>query len=184
MRLFIAIDLPRGLKERIFAVSRKIVQEIPIKLVEKENLHLTLLFLGERNGEEVETIKGAIGEMVKLFLPINLKTQNPEFFPNPREPHGVWLNLGGEKERLFSLHKKIVDGLLRSGLKLEEKNLKFSAHITLGRIKKRIKRLEAPKEFAEFKESSIFKVEKISLFQSQLSLAGPTYFKLAEFKLS
>lgn len=183
MRLFVAIDLPGELKERIFAISQKISQKIPLRLVTEENLHLTLLFLGNRNEEETERLKKLIDGIPKLSSPINLKVENLEFFPDPREPHGVWLNLGGEKEKLLFLYEKIVDGLLKCGFKLEKEGLRFSSHITIGRIKEKIRKAEIPKEFAEFKEGSILKIEKITLFQSQLSSAGPTYFKLAEFKL-
>lgn len=56
MRTFIAIDLPKELKEKIFTYARRLAGGINIKLVEKENLHLTLLFLGEMAEEEKERV--------------------------------------------------------------------------------------------------------------------------------
>lgn len=183
MRIFVAIELPEDLRRKIFAVSQKIAKKIPIRLVAERNIHLTLLFLGERNDGEVGRIKSIIGAIAKTFPPIFLKIENLEFFPNPTRPHGIWINVGGEKEKLFSLYKKIVDGLLKDGIKFRKNELKFPSHITVGRVGKKVGRAGRPSEFNELKENLVLRIDKMTVFRSQLSSSGPTYFKLAEFKL-
>jgi 2'-5' RNA ligase len=183
MRIFVAIELPEDLRKRIFAVSQKIAKKIPLRLVTEGNIHLTLLFLGERSDEEARKIKSIIGAVAKTFPPFFLKIENLEFYPSPARPHGIWINVGGEKEKLFSLYKKIVDGLLKEGIKLRENELKFPSHITIGRIKEKTGRAGRPSEFNEFKEDLVLRIDKVTVFRSQLSSAGPTYFKLAEFRL-
>lgn len=177
MRAFFAIDLSEDLKEKIFTVGREITKKVDIKLVEKENLHLTLLFLGEISEEEKEEVIREIGG-VRGVGKIRLKLGKVEVFPDQKRPHGVWINVEGEKEKLFSLYKKIVDEVLRAGIKLEEKQMRFSPHITIGRFSGRVRGVG---EIGDIGED--FMVEKVTFFQSQLSSKGPQYSKIGEFEV-
>lgn len=216
MRIFVAIDLPKGLKKKVFTVSKKIGKKIPLRLVAKENLHLTLVFLGERNESQLEQIKKALKSVIEGFSPFTLVFKDLAVFPdngapsnlhsrdhlsaprwerNPSEarlswakgdkrPRGIWFNLGGQKEKLFSLFKKIVDGLLKEGIVLEEKDLEFSPHVTLGRFPEKIKMPgNITQKIAWVNLNKEFIVEKVVLYQSKLSPKGPEYFKLGEFGL-
>ena len=180
MRSFLAIDLPEKLKEEISLAGWKMAKDREIKLVEKENLHLTLVFLGEITEEEkkkvAEVLKG-----VKGRGEIRLRLGDIEIFPNEGKPRGVWINIGGEKEKLFSLYKKIIDSLLNTGIKLEEKELRFSPHITIGRFKGKGKSTKKISQNLQIEGE--FVTRNITLFSSQLSSQGPCYRKVAEFEL-
>ncbi len=177
MRLFIGLDLPGNLKEKIFVVSQKIGKEIPCKLVEKENLHLTLVFLGERTTEELERIKETLSEVTKGFKNFYLRLGEGEFFPAGR-PRGIWLKIEGETDKLRQLHQKIIDCLSKNGIQL--KDLRFIPHCCLCRLKGKV---EKGMKIEKMGPESRFAAEKITLFESRLSLKGPTYFKLQEFDL-
>jgi 2'-5' RNA ligase len=184
VRIFVAIDLPHDLKKEIFPVAKKISEEIPLRLVANEILHLTLVFLGERNENQVEQIKKALKSVTEGFSPFTLVLENLVVFPDNKRPRGIWFNLGGQKEKYFSLYKKVVDGLLKSGLKLEEKYFEYSPHCTIGRFPEKIKmpgNINQKINWVNLNKD--FLVKKIILYQSKLSSSGPTYFKLAEFKL-
>ncbi|MEM4757742.1 MAG: RNA 2',3'-cyclic phosphodiesterase, partial [Nanopusillaceae archaeon] len=56
MRVFIAIDLPEEIKNKIVSYYKEI-RGVYGKFVEKENLHITLKFLGELQPNIVEKIK-------------------------------------------------------------------------------------------------------------------------------
>ena len=178
MRAFLAIDLPENLKEKIFAFSRKIARQGEVKLVEKENLHLTLLFLGEINEGEKRKVVGVLESLGRLGE-IKLRLDKVEFFPDRKKPHGIWIKVEGEKEKLFALYKRIVEGVLRAGIKLAEKELRFSPHITIGRMRKKMELTGL--EGKEGLEGQEFVAEKIAFFQSELSAKGPKYSKIAEF---
>ena len=188
MRAFIAIDLPKELKEKIFVYARRLTSGINIKLVEKENLHLTLLFLGEITEEEKERVMrvlgppaGGLGGLGK----INLRLGKAEIFPDKKRPAGIWRNVEGEKEKLFSLYKKIVDGLLKEGVKLEDRNLRFSPHITVGRIKEEAKKVGilGPAVAGLGELGGEFMAGRVTLYQSQLGAKGPKSTKLGEFEV-
>ena len=184
MRVFVAIDLPSGLKEKIFAISQKVAKQIPLRLVAKENLHLTMVFLSERNENQAEQIKKVLKSVAEGFSPFTLVLKDLAVFPDNKRPRGIWFNVGGQKEKLFSLYKKIVDGLLKEGLIIEQKYLNFSPHCTIGRIPEKIKmpgNITQKISWVNLNEG--FNVEKVILYQSKLSSAGSTYFKLAEYEL-
>lgn len=181
MRIFVAIDLPEDLKESIFEISQKIVKQSPLRLVAKENLHLTLVFLGEKSEEEVERVKEAVAEATNRFGQIFLTVENLEFFP-PGRPRGIWFKMGGETEKLKQFHKKIIDELLKQKIQVED--LRFTSHVCVGRFKKETRAgSEARKKVEEISLKESFLAEKVTVFQSRLSPKGPTYFKLAEYEL-
>jgi len=188
VRTFIAIDLPKELKEKIFTYARRLAGGINIKLVEKENLHLTLLFLGEMAEEEKERVMkvlgppaGGLGGLGK----INLRLGKAEIFPDKKRPRGIWINVEGEKEKLFSLYKKIIDRLLKEGVKLEDRNLRFSPHITVGRIKEKAKKVGVLRSGSCWigELGGEFMAGRVTLYQSQLGAKGPKYTKLGEFEV-
>ena len=55
MRLFLAIDIPENLKEEVAKFQEQFKIK-GIKLVEKENLHITVKFLGEVDEEKLKEI--------------------------------------------------------------------------------------------------------------------------------
>ena len=173
MRVFIAIELPEELKEKIFALAEKVSRGMTIKLVEKENLHLTLAFLGEVPEEKIQEIAGVLRE-VRGVGRIHLTLESWEPFPQKQRPHGIWIGVGGETGKLFSLYKKIIDGLLAKGFVLKGDSLRFSPHIAIGRLKgggvRSLEKVHLPGSFL---------ATKVTLFESQLTEKGPLYNRIA-----
>ena len=57
MRLFVAVDLSDEVRDRMENVLKTFKDFKGVKAVEKENLHITLMFLGEVPDRRVEIIK-------------------------------------------------------------------------------------------------------------------------------
>lgn len=177
MRIFIAIELPEVLKEKIFVLAEKVTEGLAIKLVEKENLHLTLAFLGDVPGEKIQEITGVLRE-VRGVGRIHLTLESWEPFPSKQKPFGIWINVGGETGKLFGLYKKIIDGLLAKNFVLERKSLKFSPHITVGRM-----RSGGVRSMGAMHLKENFTTGKVTLFSSELAEKGPKYTKIGEFEV-
>ena len=61
MRLFIAIEIPKNLKEYISKIQEEIeINSNKIRFIKKEQIHLTLKFLGEVQPNEVIQIKNIL----------------------------------------------------------------------------------------------------------------------------
>ncbi len=179
MRCFIAIEIPEHVKAEIFHVFEKIKQSglVAGNFVEKENLHLTLKFLGELNAEEIAKIKKELFEIE--FKKFNAETGSIGFFPNEDYIRTLWVELvGGE---ISKIHKKIDDKLFEFGIKKEDKN--FSSHMTVARIKSVKDRKMFMQKIKEMKlKKEKFSVDNFSLIKSELTPEGPIYKTLEKFE--
>lgn len=176
MRCFIAIDLPINIKDEIENIQRKFREYS--SLTKKENLHLTLLFLGEKNDKEINEIKNDLEEICKSKKEIDCKLKDVGIFPNLNYMRIIWVGLKDDDE-ILNLQKEISD-------KLEFKNNKeFKSHITIARVKSKRNKKEIQKLIEELEtfDGSKFKVKKIKLKKSVLTPKGPIYYDLAIFNL-
>ena len=156
--------------------------ELPARWVKKDNLHITLIFLGYLADEEiVETCK-IVGETVSRhssFI-VNLKRicYGP---PQKIPPRMVWAE-GEKSEELGKLQKDLENSLLAtpsSGLKKTETR-PYAPHITLGRIKAWDFRQIEPEERPEVSEEIDlnFEVNSVEVMESQLKRGGAEYTAL------
>ena len=67
MRVFIAVNLPDGVKEELL----KYKYDVPAKWTKKENIHITLSFLGYVSDERLESILRAVEGVCKKHSPFN-----------------------------------------------------------------------------------------------------------------
>jgi len=174
VRAFIAINIPEQLKEKIWKNFSEKISSREIKLVEKENLHLTLLFLGEIPENYLEEIKKRLAPISESKR-FEVKLCGIGCFA----PRVLWLGFSQGEEKIKELHDKVCKCI---GLKDE----KFSAHLTIARNKRMPARnfynlVERLKK-ETFCES--FSVTSVDIMQSTLTSSGPIYKKIAEIKLS
>ncbi len=171
MRCFIAIDIPYF--DSIASLQRSI--EGRVKLVEKENIHITLKFLGEVSHETLEKIE----KIVRGCIPqkYNLRLKGIGFFPNERYIKVIWIGVedNGETEELMKCIDKKLSVL---GFK-KEKN--YIPHLTVARAKGKIK-IKNERDFREMLFGEIT-VEKIKIKKSTLTDRGPIYEDLSVIKL-
>ncbi|MFW5846942.1 MAG: RNA 2',3'-cyclic phosphodiesterase [Nanoarchaeota archaeon] len=183
MRCFIAIELPEHVKSKVFHEIEKLqtAEGISGKFTDKNNLHLTLKFLGELTEPEIEEIKTKLQEVSEKFSgSFDLLTQNYGFFPSKEHIKVVWLGVKDNENKLLELEKEISKNLLKYPGDFKE----FKPHLTLGRIKDirdKEKFFEKINNLKKIKES--FQVNKIVLMKSELTSKGSLYRKIQEFNL-
>lgn len=190
IRLFIAIEFPASLQERLEEVSRDLARSgVDVRWVAPENLHVTLHFLGEVSANKVSELKVAMEEGAKGVGRFLLSVGGIGVFPDWRNPRVIWVGIERGKEEIIRLYEGLSVSLRRvdSAFLAEERD--FKAHITLGRFRNEGRRrgpkspdkdlrLERLKEIAHIydgKEVGLFYVEKVSLIRSQLTPSGPIY---------
>lgn len=171
-RLFVAVELPGELRKNIHEFAKQIEQD-GIKLVEEQNLHVTMKFIGDVPEDKVEEISSRLSEIKFDWFECSVKGTG--VFPNPNYIRVVWVAL--ECEQLTELANSVISKLKDIG-KPEKRG--FSAHLTTARVKRKVdlnKFLEENKE----KEFGNFKVNEFSLIESKLTPEGPVYTKLKSF---
>lgn len=170
MRLFIAIDLPEEAKDCIENIKQELKGIKGVKPVSKENIHLTLKFLGEVPDDKAEEIGKAL-EQVK-FQPFNIAISKIGAFPNEKRISVLWVS-AEPAEPLIALKKDIDKALPRF-----EDDHPFKTHITFARVKyianeaDKNGMLDVLKRQIEKKE---FAVDKFRLYKSTLTPEGPVY---------
>src|SRR3989338_2971023 len=131
-RLFIAIDFSEGEKEEVEGLKNKCFNEYPgVRWIPRENLHLTLKFLGRVKAEKIKKIEEVLLKVSRKFKKFTLQARRFRTFN--REPFIVFLEIEKSK-KLEQLAGKIEEETRRLGFPGE--NRSFNPHITLGRGKR------------------------------------------------
>lgn len=128
MRLFIAINLNNEIKDYLLsAIGRLKKASVSGNFTHRENLHLTLVFLGELEPGRVPAIRTAMDRACDG--PFRLSFAG---FGRFRRRGGDIHWAGVEKNRdLIALQKSLCAELEAAGFSLEERE--YSPHLTLGR---------------------------------------------------
>lgn len=165
MRVFIAVELPEEIKEELYRLVVFLRRGISdVKWVEKENFHITIRFIGEVEEDKIFILEKILDDIGSRFSPFKVEVRGIGNFP-----HVLWVGIGEGSDALKNIAYAIEGSLLREGFQPADKL--FSPHITLGRVKKSIKKIPTDKEFGPYS----FIVDSITLMQSQLFPTGPIY---------
>ncbi len=178
-RIFIAINLPSEVKQKLSAVIEKLKKINPdyaIKWVKPENLHLTLHFFGELSEEKIPLIEEGIEKIIKKTPSFKLKTGGFGCFPNEQTPRVIFVEVKDMKTiRILIGELEVM--LQNLGFPIDTRP--WQAHLTLGRIKNRIRCKVSGVEL----ESMTFDVKSVELMESTLLPEGPIYSVIKSFAL-
>jgi 2'-5' RNA ligase len=176
IRTFIALQLTPNIRQRLVAWQDKLAAAIPeVKWVEPENLHVTLLFLGEVPDREVAEVCQRVEEAVAEVAPFSVMVEGLGCFPEPRRPRVLWAGITTGSEQLQQVHALIEKPLHYLGFRREER--RYVPHITLGRLKadREVPRLpELLREYRSCRGGEMLASE-ICIMASQLERSGPIY---------
>lgn len=167
MRLFLAIKIPNELKEKI---SQKYLEKIPneLKTVKKENLHITMLFLGEKTEKEFEEIRKNFQKIE--FTEFKASVSGIGYFSSKV----FWVGIGKGSNELGALSSIIS--------KIQKPDKKFHAHITIARNKRMDEKefFKLAEKLGEEKLEENFNVNSIILMKSTLTDEGVLYEEVSE----
>jgi len=185
-RLFFAIDLPL---ETIASVERLIeaVNDIPpvhVRWVHSVNLHITLKFLGDVENEKIFDICDVASKVFADFGPINLSVEGMGLFPNHDNPKVVWLGVHGNTEELAKMEYNLSAGLEKLGYPPDQR--KFTAHLTIGRVKNESVRGKLVRLARKYHDAYIgdASADSVALYESKLNPGGAIYSLVERFSLS
>jgi 2'-5' RNA ligase len=125
-RLFVAIDLPEELRGQVSSLYYGIPKT---RWTPPEQLHLTLRFIGEVDGQLFRQIVDQL-ETVK-FDQFSLQFNGLGYFPPRRHPNILWVGVN-KNEALTQLQRRLETCLVKLGLEPEHR--KFHPHLTIARL--------------------------------------------------
>lgn len=177
MRLFVGLDLPWTLRERLALLAGAGLSGA--KWVPTANYHLTLRFIGEMPGHRAEDIDVALAGLRARRFTLTLAGVGT--FSKSGRSTALWVGVE-RNPQLDHLHSKIETALQRCGLEPERR--RFQPHVSLARLDnvadgKLVSYVQAHNLF----RSEPLAVEHFTLFSSQLGKEASVYTAEVEYGL-
>lgn len=176
MRVFVAAEITN----QDILNSIKNMQEglrIEARPVELQNMHFTLLFLGEIAEDMAQRVQGEL-KTIK-FDSFDVSFEGVGAFPKPKFPRVVWIGVKNGANQLVELAKIVEEKLSPLGFRSDKE---FKPHITAFRIKNRIG--DITEELSRFSNEKFGsqKISEIKFKKSVLTPSGPVYSDLQVVK--
>jgi len=179
MRTFIAVFPPPEVRETLLRAVHDLSTRGNVRWSRPENVHLTLMFLGDVPEEELAPVRDVLTTVSTRHEPFEAKTSGFGAFPSAKKARVVWAGIGKGHNLLRALAEDLENSLEALGFDSEGRD--YRPHLTLGRVRGRPARLELPKTTAQ---GLRFPVREVELVRSMLGEAGAAYSTLATYPLS
>ncbi|HSJ08903.1 MAG TPA: RNA 2',3'-cyclic phosphodiesterase [Longimicrobiales bacterium] len=181
MRTFIALNLPRDERERLHASLEPLrARGLPVRWVEADSLHITLKFLGEIEGVEVEPLNAALATVAARHGPLELQLGGFGAFPSLRRANVFWLGVSDDGP-LDRLQRELELTMSRMGYAREYKP--FRAHLTVGRTRGEARAPDVERLAAGIDYKGTVRIETLDLMRSHTGGTGSRYEALARWTL-
>ncbi|MDD3041587.1 MAG: RNA 2',3'-cyclic phosphodiesterase [Methanosarcinaceae archaeon] len=171
IRTFIAVEFDPAFREQIAEIQTRFA-DLNLKLVDPEQIHITLKFLGDVEEASVPELSAALDSLT--CEPFEARVEGLGAFPNPGNPRVLWLGSVGNFKILHTQVEKVLEPL-----GFEKDRREFAPHATLARVKvlKMAQKKVFLNTFHELKDVKIgsMKVDRIELKKSTLTPEGPIY---------
>ena len=186
IRAFVCVAPPEEIvagMEKFLSGLRTLAPQGGYKWVGREQLHLTLRFLGEAPEPRVAAMDRALRSM-KAPGPFEIEIAGAGGFPNLNRPRALWMGVSKGGDALARLASLVEDAAVDAGYERETR--KFKAHLTLARAREEgpisEKLREALADAAKLPTFS-WRCENFILMRSELTRSGPIYTRLGEYGL-
>lgn len=180
-RIFIAINLPSEIKKQLSRYAEK-WPDLPCKWTPKDNLHITLVFLGELTDVELADVCNTIKDVTKNHKPFDILLNKVSFGPENKFKY-IWAS--GQKSKELQDLKNNLETEILEKVKFRPEGRGFTPHITLARVSEWQLRQLDQEELPEVNENLdlFFTVESIEVMESELKKGGPVYTILESHNL-
>lgn len=185
MRTFVALLLPGEVRQALAAeIDRLRPLARDVAWVAADNLHLTLKFLGEVEPVRVELVAATLETIATGAAVFELGVRGLGAFPSPARPRVIWAGVDAGALAAAALAGRIDEALAR--LDFEREARAFAGHVTLGRVRlpRRDPKLAAALGAAADRRFGAFRVEQVTLMQSELGPRGARYTEIGSWPLA
>ncbi|MBV8881904.1 MAG: RNA 2',3'-cyclic phosphodiesterase, partial [Planctomycetaceae bacterium] len=130
MRCFVAVPVAEPVRDLLVRVQDELRRaDAQIKWVERNNLHLTLKFLGDVDDRQVAALKELLSAEAARWKPLHLQYGGIGTFPERGVPRVVWAGALGEVDRLAELASAVERQAESVGVPRDRHP--FVAHLTI-----------------------------------------------------
>ena len=180
IRSFIAFDVGDEQVLRKIAGAQDMLRRTgaSLKMVDPNNIHMTMKFLGN---VPVTMVDGIHEEMKKIaFEPFKIEIKGLGAFPNMRRISVIWAGIREGARELREIGSGLEFNLQALGFKPDRKG--FSPHLTIARVRtgrSKDNLIKCIEELAD-QEFGVIEAKCLKLKKSVLTPKGPIYSLLRE----
>lgn len=178
-RLFLAVDIDAATRAEIGAIAGRVRAALGDRLraswVHPDRMHLTLRFFAAADPEREAGLVAALAHPLPV-PPFDVAFRGIGFFPDRGRPRVLWIGVREGLEELRRLYTALPGAAADP----------FTPHLTLARfrqaaggssrVRQEIGRVQA--------SAGPTRIDRVTLYESRLSPAGPTYLRAAEALLT
>jgi len=184
-RFFVSIDLDDRSRAAIAKEQERLRRACeggsPMRWIAPDQMHLTLVFIGQVDDERGAGMREAFGQRVDLPA-FDLWFGGVGAFPSHGAPRALWIGTLDGRSELIALQGELAARAAHLGAVLEQRP--FSPHLTIARWKtSRPSDRRRALADAGGEPLARVRIDHATLYRSQLSSAGSTYTALARIDL-
>jgi len=179
MRIFVALDLPEPVLDEleVMQADLSVGREVP-----RENLHLTLCFLGDQSDDAAEAAHLALSRIRGDVLDLQLSGIGTF---GKRTPHVIYAALA-KNPLLSDLQRRVTSALRGTGVDFPRQ--RFRPHVTLARLPAALPLIDAQRLEAFIAShvgyrGEVFRVTEFGLYRSVLTRRTAIHERLAGYSL-
>ncbi len=183
MRAFVALDIANpDVLDSLISFQRELsMTGADLKLVERENLHYTLRFLGEISEAQALSADQRLRSL--RLTGGTAAVVGVGAFPSPSRPSVIWVGVADEdRQKVGSIAEEVIAALAGMG---ERDDRPFQAHLTVARVRspRNKEGLASALKTNAFRDFGVFRLDSIRLKSSQLTPRGPIYKDVGVYPL-
>ena len=182
MRAFVALEISNPALDSLVRFQEELIAMGPdVKLVERQNLHFTVKFLGEISESQAAEAGSRLGNLA--LKGVDVEVRGAGAFPNPSRARVVWAGVSRDHEALVEpVAQQVIDSLEGIG---ERDERPFRAHVTLGRVRsgRNSRKLEQFLLENSDRQFGVVRLSHLKFKSSVLSPGGPIYTDLGDYPL-
>ena len=184
-RLFVAIQIGEDVRQNLAALQARLRKCCPnVRWTTPENIHMTLVFLGDAPAEMAPDISAVLAKAVEAIPAFSFGVGELGLFGPVRAPRIVWVGVNEGAAPLLVLYQSAATQLGTLNLTLETRE--FAPHLTIGRIKC-ARDAQGLADAVKAESSPIYgsvRVDSIQLMRSELLPQGVRYQMLSKAVLA
>ncbi len=183
MRAFTALEIPGQALDSLVGFQKEIsATGADVKMVERQNLHFTVKFLGEISEAQAAEARSRLEKLTLKGTEVEVRGAGA--FPSAGRPRVVWAGVAQQHEAAIApIAQAVIASLEGIG---EKDDRPFRAHITLGRVRtgrnsrelSELLRKNADRRFG------VVRLTELKLKSSVLTPSGPVYEDLGGYRLA
>ncbi|MEM8901421.1 MAG: RNA 2',3'-cyclic phosphodiesterase [Bacteroidota bacterium] len=178
-RLFIGASLPESYSSAIQDFVKELPEDAGIRVVPKENLHITVAFFGKVQLEMIPNLKSLIQVCLKDTQPFSLEVDRWKLAPKAKDPRMIWLSMK-RNEKFTSLAHQLIRSFDQVQ-PTQQFRLKPIPHITIARLRHPL--IASEINLQHMPPLAPITIDRLTLWKSTLFAEGSVYTEVSSFSL-